>query len=68
MGDVKANFLAVYFFNRLNIEAKLPIQFPIDFPKNKLLLQEMSTTNKIKLQLTFKEISHTEYYIDLKTE
>ena len=68
VGDFKANFLALYFFNRLNIEAKLPFQFPVDFPKSKLLLQEVSTTNKIKLQLTFKEISHTEYYINLKTE
>ncbi|MGF1925864.1 MAG: hypothetical protein ACQUHE_16945 [Bacteroidia bacterium] len=67
VGDVGANFLPLYFFNRLNIEAKLPFQFPIDFPKNKLLLQEVSTASKVKLQLTFKEISYTEYYIDLKT-
>lgn len=68
VGDFKADFLPLYFFNRLNIEAKLPFQFPVDFPKNKLLLQEISTINKAKLQLTFKEISHTEYFIDLKTE
>lgn len=68
VGDFKVDFLPLYFFNRLNIEAKLPLQFPVDFSKNKLLLQEVSTVNKVKLQLTFKEISQTEYYIDLKTE
>jgi hypothetical protein len=66
VGDVKANFLPLYFFNQSNIEAKLPFQFPVDFPKNKLLLQEVSTVNKVKLHVTFKEISYTEYYIDLQ--
>lgn len=68
VGDVEANFLPLYFFNQLNIEAKLPFQFPVDFPKNKLLLQEVSTVNKVKLQVTFKEISYAEYYIDLKAQ
>jgi len=67
VGDFKANFLPLYFFNRLNIEAKLPFQFPVDFPKNKLLLQETSIINKTKLQLVLKEISYNEYFIDLKT-
>lgn len=68
VSDFKADFFPVYFFNHLNIEAKLPFSFPTDFPKNKLLLQEVSIVNKEKLQLTLKEISHTEYYIELKTE
>lgn len=68
LGDVKANFLPLYFFNRLNIEAKLPFQFPLDLPKNKLLLQEISFVNRKKMQLVFKEISHTQYEIYLKTK
>lgn len=68
LGDVRANFLPLYFFNRLNIEAKLPFQFPLDLPKNKLLLQEISLVNRKKLQLVFKEISHTDYEIYLKTK
>ncbi|TJZ61493.1 hypothetical protein FAZ15_09895 [Sphingobacterium olei] len=68
ISDFKADFFPIYFFNCLNIEAKLPFNFPVDFPNSKLLLQEVSTINKAKLQLTFKEISHTEYFIDLKIE
>ncbi len=68
VSDFKANFFPVYFFNRLNIEAKLPFSFPKDFPKNKLLLQEVSMVNNAKIQLTLKEISYAEYYIELKTE
>lgn len=67
-GNFKADFSPLYFFNRLNIEAKLPFRFPVDLPKNKLLLQEVGIVNKAKLQLIFKEISNTEYFIDLKTE
>lgn len=68
IGDFKVGFLPLYFFNHVNIEAKLPFQFPIDLPMNKLLLQEVSIVNKAKLLLTFKEISHTEYLIDLQAE
>lgn len=68
VSDFKANFSSVYFFNHLNIEAKLPFSFPADLPKNKLLLQEFSTVNKAKIQLVLKEISHAEYYIELKTK
>lgn len=68
VGEFKADFAPLYFFNRLNIEAKLPFQFPSDFPKNSLLLQDISIINKIKLKLIFKEISHAEYNIDLRIE
>lgn len=66
--DFKADFLPLYFFNRLNTEAKLPFRFPEDLPKQTLLLQENSEVNNVKIRLVFKEISHTEYFIDLKGE
>lgn len=65
IGDYPANFQPIYFFNRLAIEARLPIQFPVDFPKNKLLLEEESWVNGKRTSVRFKEISHTEYFVEL---
>lgn len=67
IGDYKTNFLPLYFFNQLNTEAKLPVFFPVDFPVGKLLLEENSKVNRAEIRLRLKEISHTEYFIDLKT-
>lgn len=65
--EFEANFLPLYFFNRLDSEAKLPVQFPTDLPSDRLLLEENSLVGGRKIHLRFKEISHTEYFIDLTT-
>lgn len=67
VGDVKADFLPLYHFNQLDSEAKLPVWFPIDLPAGKLLLQDNSTVGRAQIKVRFKEISHTEYFIDLTT-
>jgi len=64
IGDFKANFLPLYFFNQLISEAKLPVLFPVDLPVGKLLLEENSIVNNVKTVFFLKEISNTEYFID----
>lgn len=55
----------VYYFNRLNIEAKLPVTFPADLPADQLVLgEELHTAGKI-IYYRFRLISPTEYYIDI---
>src|SRR5690606_20015195 len=49
VSDFKADFLPLYFFNRLNTEAKLPFRFPEDLPKQTLLLEENSEVNNVKI-------------------
>ncbi|SFH12467.1 hypothetical protein [Pedobacter insulae] len=66
VGDYPVNFLPIYYFNRLKLEAKLPALFPVNLPRNKLLLEESSVINGKKIYVTFKEISHTNYFIDLR--
>lgn len=65
--EFDADFSAVYHFNQLNLEAKIPFHFPIDLPKNQLVL-EMNYVNKenlIQSKVKFKYISQTEYFIQL---
>ncbi|MCW5915204.1 MAG: hypothetical protein KIT66_11430 [Chitinophagaceae bacterium] len=54
------------FFNDMNIDAKLPIRFPKDLPKNFVAVKEVTEyAEGGSVQYRFKNISHTEYYIDL---
>ncbi len=59
------DFLPLYYFNQLNLEAKLPIHFPLDLPENSLILKEETRTPKGNIQFKLKMISHTEHYIFL---
>jgi len=63
--DHKVNFSPLYHFNRLNIEAKIPFSFPFDLPENKLLLEDESIITTSKISLVFKEISNTEYFVEI---
>lgn len=60
------NFLPLYYFNQLNLEAKLPIHFPLDLPEDVLMLKEETTTPNGEMLMSLKMISNTEYYIYLK--
>lgn len=62
---VPKNLLPVYYFNRLNIEAKLPLSFPTDLPRDQLVLGEEVRTGGKTIHYRFRFISHTEYYIEL---
>lgn len=63
--DFQTDFSALYHFNQLNAEAKLPFHFPMNLPKNKLVLQEITTSANQKIQYKLKSISHTEYFVHL---
>ena len=65
IGDHKVDFSPLYYFNLLNIEAKIPFSFPFDLPKNKLLLEDESINSNAKISLVFKEISNTEYFVEI---
>lgn len=64
IADHPIDLSPLYYFNRLNIEAKIPFNFPLDLPKNKLLLEDESIINNAKISLVFKEISSTEYFVE----
>lgn len=63
--DYPIDFLPLYHFNQLNSEAKLLFHFPINLPKNKLVLEEITTSANQKIQYKLKYISHTEYFVNL---
>lgn len=63
--DHPIDFSALYHFNQLNSEAKLPFHFPINLPKNKLVLQEITISGNQKILYKLKYISHTEYFVNL---
>lgn len=68
IGKVKADMNPVYYFNRLNIDARLPIRFPTDLPAGCIILSEESKNSKPFTAYRLKYVSHTEYIIDLKAE
>lgn len=63
--EVKKNMLPVYYFNRLNTEAKLPVIFPKDLPGNRLVLEEEARSGGKNIRYRLRFVSHTEYYIRL---
>lgn len=65
MADYPIDFSALYYFNQLNSEAKLPFHFPINLPKNKFVLEEITTSANHKTQYKLKYISHSEYFVNL---
>jgi hypothetical protein len=65
LGDVKVDMRPVYYFNQLIAEAKLPVFFMTDLPKNQLILSDSTISSGRKIDLKFKYISHTEYHIEV---
>lgn len=61
-----ANFHPLYYFNQLDLEAKIPIYFPLDLPADILVLEEENTSSNNNFKYKFKYISSTEYHVDLK--
>jgi|SRR5690606_3333624 len=59
------NFLPLYHFNRLNLEAKIPLNFSLDLPENQLVLEEETQTPNGKIKMSLTMISSTEHFIDL---
>lgn len=65
LSEFQADFSALYHFNQLNCEAKLPFWFPVDLPRNQLILEMKSLNGQGKMisNAEFQYISQTEYYI-----
>lgn len=59
---VRINFLPVYYFNRLNSDAKLPVSFYDRLPENTLILSDGLKAGPAPY-FRFKYISHTIYEI-----
>lgn len=57
---VRINFLPVYYFNRLNSDAKLPVSFYYLLPENTLILSDRLKASSAPF-FRFKYISHTVY-------
>lgn len=66
LAGTKADFSTLAHFNNLDIDAKLPIRFPQDIPRNIVPLSENSTfSHGGTTQFEFKYISPTEYHINI---
>ena len=65
LGEAKADMRAVYYFNQLFSEAKLPVFFMTNLPKNQIILSESTVSSGHNIDIKFKYISPTEYHIEL---
>lgn len=66
LASTKVDFGSLADFNSLNIDAKLPIRFPKDIPRNIVPLSENSAfAHGGTTQFEFKYISPTEYHINI---
>ena len=66
LADTDVDFQSVVYFNFLDGEVKLPFHFPTDVPVGKVLLEDNTTYEDGKrIILRLKEITDTEYHIDL---
>jgi hypothetical protein len=59
------NFTPLFWFNRLDSDAKLPVHFPLDLPSKYGVFEEITKMSVGKYHLVLKNISNTEYYINL---
>ncbi len=66
IGRSNADFSILALFNELNIEAKLPIQFPKNIPKNNITLLEHTVSSNFSLKYQYKYTTPTNY--DIKYE
>ncbi len=66
LASTKADFALLSSFNSLDIDAKLPIQFPKDIPAHLITLSENTTfPGGNSIQYRFKYISQATYFIDV---
>ncbi|MFZ1748771.1 MAG: hypothetical protein WAU01_01195 [Saprospiraceae bacterium] len=67
ISPIKYSFLPVFLFNKLNSEAKLPVN--IDYsqviPHRNMILEDTYIINNQTIKLSFQSQSPTEYFIDL---
>lgn len=63
----KYSFLPLFLFNKLEMDAKLPISFDYSLmiPSEKLVLEDTHIYNELKTKLTLESISPTDYFINL---
>lgn len=63
----KYNFLPLYLFNKMKLEARLPVAFDyhLIFPSNQMLLEDTYVWSGKKSSVSFLSASPTEYFIDL---
>lgn len=59
------NFTPLFWFNRLDSDAKIPVHFPIDLPSKYAVFEEVSKMSVGEYRLVLKNISNTEYFIEL---
>lgn len=61
------DFRPVYYFNQMQGDAKLPIIFPTDIPKNQLVLSEKTSfpQQNMNIEYRLKEVAPDSYYIYL---
>lgn len=67
LAATKADFAMLSLFNDLDIDAKLPVRFPGDVPGSFITLSENTVFPGGVVQYSFRDISHTEYFIEIKT-
>lgn len=65
LGEINVDMRPVYHFNQLQTEAKLPVFFMTDLPKNQLILSDSTLSSEKHINLKFKYISPTEYHIEM---
>jgi hypothetical protein len=66
LGESKVDFQSIIYFNFLEGEVKLPFHFPTDIPLGKVLLEDSTLySDGKKIILRLKEITDTDYHIDL---
>lgn len=66
LAESVVDFQSLVYFNFIEGEVKLPLHFPTDIPLGKLLLEDHTVyPDGKKILLRLKEISDTEYHVDL---
>lgn len=65
LANFEADFTALYHFNQLDSEVKLPIQFLTSLNPNQLIAEENSVVSEKRIRYKLIDVSHTEYYIQL---
>lgn len=64
----QADLSAIYYFNHLNIDAKLPVSFPENIPGRQIVLSEQTKFATGNMGYRFRHISHTTYQINLSDD
>lgn len=65
LAETEIDFSPIYHFNRRDVEAKLPIHFPVDLPATIKVLESYTIYSKT-VHIKFKEQGHTTYFIEIE--